>query len=76
MRYYAPRAFERAFGAAGFSRVSLRALGLFVPPPYVQGFADRHPSFVDWLQSLEDAVAGCPGLRAWGDHFLIVLRKG
>ncbi len=31
---------------AGFRRVSLRALGLFVPPPYMEAFAGRHPALV------------------------------
>jgi SAM-dependent methyltransferase len=74
-RYYTPAAFERAFAAAGFTRVSLRALGLFVPPPYMQAFADRHRGFVDRLQQLEDTVGSWPGVRAWGDHFLIALRR-
>ena len=74
-QYYTPRAFERIFAAAGLTRVSLRTLGLFVPPPYLQAFALRHPALIDRLQRLEDAVCHWPGIRAWGDHFLIVLRK-
>jgi hypothetical protein len=74
-RYYTPRRFEEAFAPAGFSRVSLRTLGLFVPPPYMLAFAGRHPGLVSGLEGLEDLVAGWPGVRAWGDHFLIVLRR-
>ena len=74
-RYYTPGEFERVFAAAGFTRVSLRALGLFAPPPYLQAFADRHPALVGALQRLDDRVGGWPVLRAWGDHFLMVLRK-
>jgi SAM-dependent methyltransferase len=73
--YYTPGAFERTFAAAGFTRVSLRALGLFVPPPYMDRFAARHASLVGRLLRLEDRVGAWPGLRAWGDHFLMVLRK-
>lgn len=73
--YYTPGEFEQTFVAAGFSRVSLRALGLFVPPPYMDRFAARHTSLVAWLQRLEDRVGAWPGLRSWGDHFLMVLRK-
>jgi hypothetical protein len=46
-----------------------------VPPPYLQAFADRHPSLVRLLQRMEDVIGDWPGIRAWGDHFLIVLRK-
>ena len=74
-RYYTPAAFAQTFAAAGFARVSLRALGLFVPPPYMQAFAGRHPSLMARLQSLEDRFGDSPGLRGWGDHFLMVLRK-
>lgn len=74
-RYCTPGSFERTFAAAGFSRVSLRTLGLFVPPPYLQAFAGRHPALVSALQRVEDRVGAWPAVRAWGDHFLIVLRK-
>jgi ubiquinone/menaquinone biosynthesis C-methylase UbiE len=74
-RYYSPREFERSFAKAGFSLVSLRSLGLLVPPPYMQAFAERHPSLTLALQRLEDRIAAWPGARACGDHFLIVLRK-
>jgi len=74
-RYYTPREFQFAFAAAGFKRVSLRALGLFVPPPYMLAFAERHPRLIDFLQRVEDRVADWPLLREWGDHFLIVMEK-
>ena len=74
-QYYAPHAFERAFADAGFARVERRALGLFVPPPYMQAFAERHPAAIAALQQLEDAAGALPGIRAWGDHFLVVMRK-
>lgn len=74
-RFETPRSFERTFAAAGFRRVSLRTLGLFVPPPYLQAFAARRPRLVARLQRIEDLAGGWPGIRAWGDHFLIVLRK-
>jgi len=74
-RYLTPRELESIFAAAGMTRVSLRALGLFVPPPYLQAFANRHPALVSQLQRIEDRCAGWPLLRSWGDHFLIVLRK-
>jgi SAM-dependent methyltransferase len=74
-RYYTPTEFERVFAAAGFERVALRALGLVVPPPYMNAFADRHPRLVAALQRLEDWCGSCPGLRNAGDHFLIVMQK-
>jgi SAM-dependent methyltransferase len=74
-RYYTPAVFERTFADAGFERVERRSLGLLVPPPYMHAFADRHPRMVRGLQRLEDVIAAWPGVRALGDHFLVVMRK-
>ena len=38
-------------------------------------FADRHPELIAALQRVEARAGGWPAIRAWGDHFLIVLRK-
>jgi SAM-dependent methyltransferase len=75
-RYFDPRELTAIFSSAGMQRVSLRALGLFVPPPYLQSFADRHPRLIGALQRVEDRCGELPVLRQWGDHFLIVMRKG
>jgi SAM-dependent methyltransferase len=74
-QYYTPAQFERPFAAAGFARVSLRALGLFAPPPYLQGFAERHGRITNALQRVDDVAGRWPGLRSWGDHFLVVMQK-
>jgi 2-polyprenyl-3-methyl-5-hydroxy-6-metoxy-1,4-benzoquinol methylase len=75
MRYYSPAEFTAAFTTAGFRRHSLRALGLVVPPPYLQAFAGRHPALIGTLQAVEDRIGTWPGARNMGDHFLIALRK-
>jgi len=74
-RYYSPGEFLRPFAAAGFDVDDVRGLGVFVPPPYMQAFAERHAALVDRLQRLDDLLAGLPGLRALGDHFLVALEK-
>lgn len=52
-RYYAPAEFEKVVERAGFTTLSLRALGVLVPPPYLSGFARRHPKWIELLQRLE-----------------------
>lgn len=74
-RYFHPREMTAIFAAAGMTRVSLRALGLFLPPPYLHAFADRHPGLIARLQAVEDRCSALPALRNWGDHFLLVMRK-
>jgi SAM-dependent methyltransferase len=74
-RYYSPRRFARPFLDAGFQHESLRSVGLSAPPPYCEGFANRHASLVSWLQRVDDTIGTWPGVCAMGDHFLMVLRK-
>jgi len=74
-RYYTPTEFERPFVGAGFKRATLRGLGVFAPPPYLEGFAKRHVTITRALQRLDDFVGAWPALRMCGDHFLIVLKK-
>jgi SAM-dependent methyltransferase len=74
-RYYTPGEFTEVFTAAGFRVIALEALGLFTPPPYLQGLHGRHPLLMRWLDRLERATAAWPGLRNWGDHFLIAMVK-
>lgn len=74
-RYFAPGEFKKIFERAGFELVGLRSLALFVPPPYMIGFAERHPRLIDFLQKLDDSIGCWSILRNWGDHFLIVMKK-
>lgn len=73
-RYYTPREFYRGF-ARHFTLQGYRGLGLFVPPPYLAGFRERHAAWYEWLWRLERCAAGWPGLRSLGDHFLMVLQR-
>ncbi len=74
-RYLSPAEFARKFRRAGFKPVAQRALGLFLPPPYMDAFAARHPRLTGLLARVEEAAAGWPVLRGWGDHFLIVMQR-
>jgi SAM-dependent methyltransferase len=74
-QYWSPRAFAAGFRRAGFSLRQQRALGLFLPPPYLDAFAARHTALVNFLERLELAAGGWPLLRGWGDHFLVVLQS-
>lgn len=73
-RYYTPREFYRAF-ANEFKLISYRALGLFLPPPYLIGIIKRAPWLGTTLGWLDDHLGAWPLLRDAGDHFLMVLAK-
>jgi SAM-dependent methyltransferase len=72
--YYTPREFYRPFREL-FSLTHYRGLCVFVPPPYLIGFRERHPEWHRRLWRIDRQVAGWPLLRGLGDHFLIVMRK-
>jgi len=72
MRYYLPREFYRAF-AQHFSLCGYRAIGLFMPPPYLLDYYRRHHRWCDGLGRLDDRLGHLPLLRGMGDHFLMVM---
>jgi SAM-dependent methyltransferase len=73
-RYYTPREFYRAFGGE-FELTHYRALGLFLPPPYLIRVYERGRALSALLGWLDDHFDGLPILRNAGDHFLTVLTK-
>jgi len=73
-RYYLPREFYRAF-APHFALDDYRALSLFMPPPYLVDFHDRHRDACERLGRLDDRYGALPLLRDMGDHFLITMHR-
>jgi SAM-dependent methyltransferase len=72
--YYTPREFYGAFADA-FTLTHCRALGLFLPPPYLIRLYERRRPLCEMLGWLDDHLGGLPILRNAGDHFLIVLTR-
>lgn len=73
-RYYLPREFHRHF-AERFSLTDYRALGLFMPPPYMVEYYHRHRRWCDYLGRIDDRVGRWPLLRDLGDHFLMLMHR-
>ena len=72
--YYSPREFAHAFEEE-FETMHVRALGLFMPPPYLIGLYNRFPRIMNILAWLDETLGARAAIRNAGDHFLIVLRK-
>lgn len=72
--YYTPREFYQPFSGL-FNLQHFRGLCVFVAPPYLVGFRERHKRWHERLWRIDRHVAGWPLLRGCGDHFLIVMRK-
>jgi SAM-dependent methyltransferase len=70
--YYTPRELFEIF-APHFSLGRYRGVGLFLPPPYLAASASRWPTLTRTLAALDDRLAGLPGLREAGDHFLMTM---
>jgi hypothetical protein len=56
-----------------FELRSRRAVGLFVPPSYLEKWMSKHPKTLAWLERLDKALADWPIFRDAGDHVLLEL---
>ena len=56
-----------------FRLIQFRSIGVFVPPSYVESWAERRRPFMRRLGRLDFLVGAWPGLRAIGDHRLLIL---
>jgi ubiquinone/menaquinone biosynthesis C-methylase UbiE len=54
---------------------SLQAVGLFVPPSYVEPWARRHKLVLAWLESMDRVLSTWPVLRVIGDHVLLEFER-
>jgi ubiquinone/menaquinone biosynthesis C-methylase UbiE len=68
--YPSVNAVRRAF-APWFDLESRRAIGLFVPPSYVESWARKHSSLMGYLEKMDGMLAELPVLRDLGDHVLL-----
>jgi len=74
VQYPTMRDIKRLFGPE-FSVRSCTAVGLAVPPSYVEHLARRFPGVLRRLEALDRKISAFPGLRVLGDHILLVLEK-
>lgn len=65
---------QRTF-APWFRLRSVRAVGLFVPPSYVEAWAHRHQGLVAALVKMDRLFARFPILRGMGDHVLLQFER-
>ena len=72
--YYSSAYVQRHLGR-GYRTIQLRALSLLTPPPHHETIVNRFPRLYRWLDRWEERLAHRRPFRAWGDHFLITLRK-
>ncbi len=58
-----------------FTLREARAVGLTIPPSYLEAWASRHPSCFRFLVRLDKLIRALPGLRVLGDHVLLTFQR-
>ena len=61
---------RRAF-SPGFRLTSVSAVGLAVPPSYLEAWSAHHPRLFAALERFDRILRNVPGLRVLGDHMLL-----
>jgi len=72
--YPSVRSICQAF-APWFELQQRYAIGLFVPPSYVEPWARKHAWWVHWTDLLDSKLRSWPLLRDCGDHVLLYFRR-
>jgi ubiquinone/menaquinone biosynthesis C-methylase UbiE len=61
--------------APEFRVESVKGIGVAVPPSYLEPWAQRHPSLLQFCKRADSLMGRCPGIRVLGDHVLVRLRR-
>jgi SAM-dependent methyltransferase len=72
--YYTPASFKKLFRPA-FNYINSFAIGLFIPPSYLEPFFVKHPALLKRMNMLENKFAKPAFMRRLSDHYCIVLKK-
>jgi len=72
--YYNPGHVQKKLGNS-FELVKLEGLCSFVPPSYMEGFAEKHPRLYDRLKKMEQRFKSKWPWKSVGDYYIITLRK-
>jgi ubiquinone/menaquinone biosynthesis C-methylase UbiE len=58
-----------------FSLKSVQAVGLTVPPSYLERWARKHPLLISCMERFDRTISRLPLLRVLGDHVLLEFRR-
>jgi ubiquinone/menaquinone biosynthesis C-methylase UbiE len=74
VHYFTPRQVIEAFGS-GYQALGVEGLSVFTPTAESRNLAKRHRSVYRLLARLDDSLATHRPFSAWGDFFIVVLRR-
>jgi cyclopropane fatty-acyl-phospholipid synthase-like methyltransferase len=72
--YYSPAHIAQLF-SKHFKMIGLKPVGFFIPPSYLNAWAEKHPSLFSVLCKMEKVSAAAPFLSDYADHYLIHLKR-
>ena len=58
-----------------FALQDVKAIGLAVPPSYMESWARKHRRTFRWLLKFDEVVSAWPVLRGCGDHVLLAFQR-
>jgi ubiquinone/menaquinone biosynthesis C-methylase UbiE len=58
-----------------FNLRSSQAIGLAVPPSYLEKWIEKHPRFLKVSVALDAQLSDWPGVRNLGDHYLVEMER-
>lgn len=73
--YYDPGFIISHMGTSRYKLCSLKGLGIFVPPPFIENFIDKHSRLFTLLEKWENKLYGKAPFNRWGDHYMITMEK-
>ncbi len=74
VRYPSVRSLARTF-APEFRLVSIKGIGVSVPPSYLEPWANRFPRLFELSMQADLLLGRCPGIRVLADHILLEFRR-
>jgi SAM-dependent methyltransferase len=74
VRYPSVRLLAQTF-APEFQLKSVTGIGVFVPPSYLETWANRFPGLFGLSVRTDSLLGRCPGIRAFADHILLEFRR-
>ena len=72
--YYNPKDIVN-LANANFEMISVKPVGFFVPPSYLNGFFRNKKRLLQFLNALEQGIKNRSFLSKYADHYIIVLQK-
>ena len=61
--------------APAFRLMSIKGIGVAVPPSYLESWAQRHPRLLQLCEQADSLLGRCPGVRILADHVLVRLQR-